>query len=99
MDGEHGPVEPAAHGLVLAFDTEGAEFAWGFEAGGLWADPRSSDEALEAVVHAANSEMVLRMGEALGRAVVGEQLDGTWTRVTFAAPGSTAEPSPGPGDP
>lgn len=74
---------------MLAFDTDAPEFARGFEAGALWSDLKVSDEALEALVHTSSVEMVLRMGEALGRHVVGEEIDETWTRVRFAA---AAEP-------
>jgi hypothetical protein len=58
-------VDPAAHSLVLPFDTDCADFARGFEACALWADLRASDEEVDAVVHASNAEMVLRMAGTL----------------------------------
>lgn len=80
---------------VLPFDTDSPDFARGFEAGRIWAaliaEPH---ESIEVVVHATNSEMALRMGEATGRDVVGERLDDCWTRLTF---GAMAEHSPAPG--
>lgn len=50
-------------------------------------------------MHACNVEMVLRMGEALQRAVVGEDADDVWVHVSFCAPEEEAGPSPrsGPG--
>jgi hypothetical protein len=87
-DVEQGP----RHALLLAFDTDEPSFARGFEAGALWADLQADEAAeVEAIVHASNTEMMLRMGEALGRAAVGTELDGTWTRIAF---GPTAGPSP-----
>jgi hypothetical protein len=95
VDPEHGPVEPA-NSLVLPFDTDAIDFARGFEVGALWADLQATEDPVEALVHATNSEMVLRMGEALGRDVVGEQLDTSWTRATFSVPNRPAGPSPWP---
>lgn len=96
MGGEPGAMDPdpAAHALVLPFDTEDAEFARGFEAGCLWAELRETTDRIEAIVHGSNTEMILRMAEALDRAAVGEPLDGTWTRVTFEETGSAAGSSP-----
>lgn len=74
------------HSLLLSFDTEDGEFARGFEAGRVWALLRAHpDEKVEEYVHAANAEMLLRMGEATGRAVRAEDVDDTWVLVTFAA--------------
>lgn len=70
---------------VLAFDTDDPLFARGFEAGRLWSDLRCSEGDFNALVHATNTEMALRMGEALQRQVVGEVVDETWTLVKFAA--------------
>ena len=95
----NGDSDMDAFGLLLAFDTDAPAFARGFEAGSLWEQLRSTDGSLDALIHASNSEMVLRMGEALGRSVVGEPQDSAWTLVAFGEPGSAevAGPSPRPG--
>lgn len=72
--------------LILPFDSDEPTFARGFEAGALWEALRDCDEPVEATVHSSNTEMVLRMGDALGRVVVGQYFDDTWTRVRFDAP-------------
>lgn len=71
--------------LIFPFDTDHPEYARGFEAGRLWALLRSDPGELEETVHASNTEMVLRMAEAVGRDVTGEMLDDTWTLVTVEA--------------
>jgi len=76
---------------VLPFDTDEPAFAHGFEAGRVWAALQGCDGELEEIVHAANTEMVLRMGEALNRPVVGEPLDDVWTRVRFGAPAGAVQ--------
>ena len=68
---------------ILAFDTNSPEFARGFEAGRLWALLRERPGRVDEVVHAVNSEMILRMGEATGRRASGQPLDETWTRIHF----------------
>jgi hypothetical protein len=75
------------HSLLLPFDTDDPEFARGFEAGRIWAllqhDP---DQPHEVVVHAANAEMAIRMGEATGRRVQGrESADCHWITLDFEA--------------
>lgn len=85
------------HSLLLAFDTDALEFARGFEAGRLWATIRGEPDEVEAVVHTTNAEMLMRMGEALDRVVVGEEIDGTWTQARVLPQGSIPGPSPGPG--
>jgi hypothetical protein len=88
-------VNEPAHSLVLAFDSDQREFARGFEAGALWEALRSDAAELQATVHASNTEMVVRMGEALGRQVEGDQVDADWTSVRFSAPAVDAvDPSP-----
>ena len=73
---------------ALAFDTPGPDFVRGVEIGRLW-ELLKGDEALpEQVLHASNAEMILRMAEATGRAVVSEDLDDCWIAVTFGAVGS-----------
>lgn len=89
METEPNRMDDAAGAIVLAFDTDAADFARGFEAGALWSDLSASSDQLEALIHTASVEMVMRMGEALGRVVVGDVIDETWTRVLFAA---VAEP-------
>jgi hypothetical protein len=75
---------------VLPFDTDCAEFARGFEAGRIWQALRSDPGPLEELIHAANTEMVMRMAEACQRGAVGEQLDALWTRVVLT-PSAGAE--------
>lgn len=72
------------YGCILPFDNDDAEFSRGFEAGRLWGVLRNRpDESVEEVVHVSNAEMVLRMGEALNRAVRSEDVDRTWIAVFF----------------
>jgi hypothetical protein len=76
------------HGLLLPFDTDDRQFARGFEAGRLWAALRAiPDEPVEGViVHADNAEMAMRMAEATGRRVVGQESDDAyWITLTFEA--------------
>jgi hypothetical protein len=77
--------EPAeAYACALRFDTDRDAFARGFEAGRLWALLRERPhEEVEELTHGSNAEMVLRMAEALGRAVRSEDLDETWMIVHF----------------
>lgn len=89
--------EHPEHALLLPFDTDAPEFARGFEAGRLWALLNHEEGEVEAILHASNAEMLMRMGEALERVVVGEELDGTWTRARVLPSGSAPEPSPGLG--
>lgn len=77
----------ANYDLILAFDREGDEdapFAFGFECGRLWEMAKANEEEFSETVHAENAEMVLRMGEALGRAVRSEEIGNDWLEVTFA---------------
>jgi hypothetical protein len=71
---------------LLAFDTDGVEFARGFEAGRLWTLLRERpDEPLEANVCAENAEMVLRIAEATQRPVHCEELGSEWLAIFFGA--------------
>ena len=83
---EYGEVveSSAGHNLVLAFDTDAAEFARGVEVGRVWETLRSQpgEEVCE-IMHAANAEMILRMAEAEARPVVAELLDEVWLAATF----------------
>lgn len=76
----------ANYGLILAFDREGDDdmpFTLGFECGLLWEMAKSNDDEFSQTVHAENAEMVLRIGEALGRAVRSEELGDDWIDVTL----------------
>jgi hypothetical protein len=77
--------ERAGHELLLPFDTDDPAFARGFEMGRLWALLQEQPDELEQLVHASNTEMVLRMAEATGRDAVGEPVDDVWTEVRFGA--------------
>jgi hypothetical protein len=72
--------------LLMAFDTDDPEFARGFEVGRLWEQLRAAPdcEPLEGeLVHAANAEMLMRLGEATGRQARAVDLDGHWLEVSF----------------
>jgi putative heme iron utilization protein len=72
------------HACRLPFDTDEPLFARGFEAGRLWTVLEAQPDAyLEQIVHVTNTEMVMRMGEALGRPVRSEELDEVWMTVVF----------------
>jgi len=75
--------KPDGMAELLAFDTDSPEFARGFEAGRLWTQLQEPLQEIEEIVHARNSEMMLRMGEATGRRATGESIDETWTRIHF----------------
>jgi hypothetical protein len=71
-------------GELLAFDTDSADFARGFEAGRLWAVLRQNATAdVVEYAHTTNAEMVLRLAEATGRSVSSEELGDGWLEVTF----------------
>jgi len=72
---------------LLSFDTDDIEFARGFEAGRLWEALSKSQDERDQLVHATNVEMAMRIAEALGRPVRGEQLPDGWMRVVFGRPG------------
>lgn len=69
---------------VLAFDGKNPEFARGYEAGNVEGRLRAlpADEITE-TVHTDNTEMMLRIGEALKRPFRSRELDETWMEVTF----------------
>ncbi|MGB6057612.1 MAG: hypothetical protein WBF71_05055 [Microthrixaceae bacterium] len=75
-----------SHSLLLEFDSHDPEFSRGFEAGRVWAllGTCPDDEICE-VVHTANAEMLIRMGESLGRPVRSTELDETWMEIRFDA--------------
>ena len=73
---------------VLAFDTDDPEFARGVEIGRLWEMLRHHDDAFIQEIHATNAEMVLRMGEATGRTLTAEEMDGdVWMLLKVKAAG------------
>jgi class 3 adenylate cyclase len=77
-------VNESGHTLLLRFDTDDAQFARGFELGRLWSMLRDRpDEPVTALAHVSSAEMLIRMGEATGRVVVGEFHDDTWVTATF----------------
>ena len=77
----------SGHSLLLPFDTSSPEFARGFESGRLWALLcERPEEIVVETAHAANAEMLIRMGEATGRPVCAELLDDVWIEVTFGLP-------------
>ena len=74
------------HSLVLAFDTDEPDFAYGFEAGALWRELElKPDDEITQTVHGCNAEMFMRMAEKLGREFSGVPLDDEveWMDVTF----------------
>ena len=76
------------HGLLLPFDSDDPQFARGFELGHLWALLRElRDETVTELVHASNTEMLIRIAEATGREFAAKILDETWLEITFAAVG------------
>ena len=83
MQHENDPMRNG-HDCVLPFDSDHQEFSRGFEAGALWARLQERpDESLSQVVHAANAEMSLRIADALGRPIIGDELDAVWLELTF----------------
>jgi len=71
---------------ILDLDSTDPEFTRGFEAGSVWALVRDPDyDGIEAVVSAANTEMLIRLGEATGRPFRATPVDpaGEWLRITY----------------
>jgi hypothetical protein len=72
------------HFCLLQFDSDAPEFIRGFEAGRLWALLRGQpEEQIIEYAHAANAEMLIRMGEATGRRVRSEELEADWLLIAF----------------
>ena len=83
MDSDGGP-ELDGHACLLAFDTDDAMFARGFEAGRVWGMLRAApEEAFSEAVHAANAEMMIRMAEATDREFTAKDLGGDWVAIRF----------------
>lgn len=68
---------------VLPFDSDHPEFTRGFEAGTLWGRLEAGQRDFDAVVHASNTEMVLRIAEAHQTTVHSHDIDEDWTRVVI----------------
>lgn len=75
------------YGLVMAFDTDDPEFVRGFEIGRLYEMTQRCPEPFEQTVHASNTEMIIRLGEASGRHMSASEIPETddWLSVTVAA--------------
>lgn len=69
---------------LVAFDRDEPLFARGVEVGMLWQRLQTEQLPVTAVVHADNTEMALRLAEAVGASVRADDLGGTWLSVTFA---------------
>lgn len=64
------------YGCTLPFDTDDPMFAYGVEIGALWADLEANPEAaIRQTIHGRNSEMAIRMAEALERPYEAKFLD------------------------
>lgn len=70
--------------LLLAFDTDDPEFARGVEVGRLWEQLKTRERICE-TIHASNTEMAIRMCEALEREFHAHSLDDRWTDLTVEA--------------
>jgi hypothetical protein len=68
--------------LVLAFDTDKPEFTRGFELGQLW-ERIERDGCTAQLVHAENTEMVMRVAEASGLVFAAEDAGAGWLNVTL----------------
>ena len=67
--------------LALAFDSDSPEFARGFEAGIVYSRSRAGlgQPGESEMVHASNTEMFMRMSEALDKPFLVEILDDEWS--------------------
>lgn len=82
MSADH---EAAGLERLLPFDTYHPQFTRGFEAGRIWTLlSERPDDRVDEVVHGVNAEMLLRMGDALGRQVRSRDIDETWIAVRFS---------------
>lgn len=70
---------------LLPFTRDSEDFTLGVEVGRLWELTKSDADEIVEYVHAANAEMVLRIGEATGRFVQSEELGDGWLEVTFGS--------------
>lgn len=76
------------YGLALAFDTDNEDFVRGVEVGRLWEQLKNEPRKIIATVHTSNTEMIMRIGEAVDRTVRCDIHDETWMTVTFAEEGT-----------
>lgn len=67
--------------LILAFDSDDAEFTRGFEAGQIW-ERLERDGYTGQLIHAENAEMVMRMAESKGLMFRAEDVGNGWMQVT-----------------
>lgn len=75
---------PARLSQLIAFDSDSAEFARGFELGRIWALVEGTPDAtVEEYAHVKNAEMVMRVAEALRRGVSSEEIGAGWMLVRF----------------
>lgn len=75
--------------LVLPFDTDEPEFVRGFEAGRLYERVKENeDDKIEQTIHTENTEMAIRIAEAMDRSFSAHVLDDNWVSVTFLAKGA-----------
>jgi hypothetical protein len=72
--------EDAVYGLILAFDSDDAEFTRGFEAGQLW-ERLERDGYAGQLIHAENAEMVMRMAESKGLVFTAKDVGDGWMQV------------------
>lgn len=67
--------------LLFPFDSDNPEFARGFEAGCLWEKIKTDHTTWDRMIHATNSEMVMRMAEAENRGFRAEIVSDEWVNV------------------
>lgn len=61
--------------FLLEFDTSSSEFQRGFECGEIWACLTDDVAEVHAIISASNSEMVMRMAEAMSYSFEGRYLE------------------------
>ncbi len=72
-----------AFALIVPFDRDSADFARGVEIGILHQRLITEARPTTAIVHESNSEMALRLAEAVGASASAEDLGPDWMSVTF----------------
>jgi hypothetical protein len=72
------------YALLLAYDRDTEDFAFGFEAGRIWMRARyGPEDGFDEIVHFRNSEMMIRIAEATGRSIRMTYPDDHWAHVYF----------------
>jgi hypothetical protein len=71
----------ANYELVLPFDSDDPEFCRGFEAGRLWERMKIDAADWTEMIHATNTEMVMRMAVLEDREFRAEIVDDEWIQV------------------